>query len=1098
MSAVSAGPDRAAMIPVVALRLIGTFGVSVAGQALPDRDVGSRKARRLLALLAVEGGRFVSIDRIVEALWPGQSPERPADNVATLVSRLRRVLGAEVVRGGRGGYALGTAAVHVDLVEAQRLCAEAQSCLDTAPVLAVAAGGLALNLLLDGALLIDEPAAAWAETARGSARRLLRSARLLVAEAALRTGDPAAAAEVAAVAVAADPFDEAAGRALMRAHHRAGEPAAALELYEHLRNLLATELGSDPAPETRELHLAVLQERDVTAVLPAGRSRPSVGTLAGREPEIAWLTRAWTEAVGGRSALVMVCGEAGIGKTRLAEEAMTLAAATGGEVLRARCYETERSLFLQPVVEALTACIGRLPAWDLRELAGERAPALAALLPEVATAIGTPSADRGPPEVERARTYDAVTIFLRRLSARRPVVLVIDDLHHAGLALLELLHYLRRRASDSRLLVVTTVRTEEGEQALAQLADVASRLDVGPLPAGAVAQLAAAAGQREQADALLQRTGGHTLYVVETLRGWAAGGVTVPRTLAEVVLARVHRAGEPVGRLLRAAAVLDAPFTPAVVARLLEIPTSEGVRHCEDALRSRLVVVTGRAYEFAHDLVREVLYDSTPAPTRFAYHERAAALLADQPEAMAAHAAALGDWPRACRGWLLAAEQALQRFTAVDAEALLDLAIETAGRTGEHEVLGRAYLARGQVHETMARYDAAVADYERAAETARDSDDLRLQVRALRRLGGDAAIAVGRSAQDCIAGLRSGLGLAESLGDRGMQADLLARMAVLLANRLQFRDSISTGGRAVAIARAGDDPRALAKALDGVKTGFAYLGDAAQLQPVLAEVEPLLRRQGDLWRLSWAVFESSFPFIGAAQWQPATARIEAALADNHRSGYVAYERWLTAHLGWLLRLQGRYDDALGHGRRAVAPGPHEGHFWLRSTAAAMLATTLLEMGRTDEAVAVLAELPAGAADSGTEAYRLRFLAALAEATGDAQPLAQADALLHRIDAPPGSAWLLGTDAYLGIARAWLAADRPDRALAAAGPLVAAAERVQWIPALAEGLLILGRCALAQEEREAARDAFARAHTLATFHGMAGVGRAAAAQIDAGR
>ncbi len=323
-----------------------------------------------------------------------------------------------------------------------------------------------------------------------------------------------------------------------------------------------------------------------------------------------------------------------------------------------------------------------------------------------------------------------------------------------------------------------------------------------------------------------------------------------------------------------------------------------------------------------------------------------------------------------------------------------------------------------------------------------------------------------------------------------MQADFLARMAVVLSNRLRFTEGLDAAAKAVVVARGAGDAMALAKALDGTKTGFAYLGMLPELATILSELEPLLRRQGDLWRLQWTVFESSFPFVAAADWTAAVAQVEAALALNRRSGYVGYESWLTAHLGWLARLQGPYPDALGHGRRAIDQEASALHAWFITTAAAMLSTTLMEVGDREQAVAVLRDVPFGGAESQTEAYRLRYLAALAEATGSADALAEADRLLTAIDAPAGGAWLLGSDAYLGVARAWLAAGRPDLAADRIAPLVVAAEQQQWIPVLAQGLLVAGESELIAGDQSAGDETLSRAATLAEHHGMPGIARRA--------
>ena len=114
--------------------MVGRFAVAVDGRAVDDRQIGSAKARRLLALLVVDRGHSVSTDRIVAILWETEPPPRAAENVATLVSRLRRALGASVIRGARGSYRLSDgAAIWVDVDAAAELVARAQDVLRTGP-----------------------------------------------------------------------------------------------------------------------------------------------------------------------------------------------------------------------------------------------------------------------------------------------------------------------------------------------------------------------------------------------------------------------------------------------------------------------------------------------------------------------------------------------------------------------------------------------------------------------------------------------------------------------------------------------------------------------------------------------------------------------------------------------------------------------------------------------------------------------------------------------------------------------------------------------------------------------------------------------------
>ncbi len=1075
------------------MRLAGSFDVQRNGSPVGRGIAG--KARRLLVLLAVERPRLVSTDRIVEVLWDADPPRRPAENVATLVSRLRVVLGPGTIERGRDGYRLGQSPdVRVDLDEAARLVVESSHRLaEGAPGLAAAAAAAALDVLGSAGVLVDEPDADWVQRAHTDGAALLREARLAAAAAACLVGDAAAARVAAEAAIATDRLDEAAYRFLMTAHQLAGEPSRALAAYERLRADLATELRVDPDPQTREVHLAILREHP-PAVTEPGRIAPAPERtdLAGRSAELARLTAVWSAACAGDAAVVLLAGEGGIGKTRLAAELAAVAESTGGVVLQSRCYASERSLFLQPFVDALSEPLTAMPSDRLRELAGSRAPALVGLLPALESVLGRADVEGGSAELQLRSAFEAVTHVLSEVADGRPALLVLDDLHNAGLATVELLHYLARHLVGVRLLVLGTIRTEEGEDALDALADVTVRLDLGPLPADAVARLAADAGQRELAETILHRTRGHTLFVVETLRALAAGDPGAPESLQHVVLARLRRAGPATEELLRAGAVLGATVDPAIVADMVGLAPHLAAQRCEVAAAARLLVVAGRNYEFANDLVQEVLYATTPAPTRVAYHRRAAELLIRSPELVAAHAVAAEDWSRAAGALLLAAEEATRRFAVADAEVLAGRALDAARQADEQELVARAHLARGRSRVVLSEFGPAFEDQRAGLAAARQAGDRTLEMLALRELGGYAGVAV--SVAECTGWQQDGLRIAVGLGDRGMEASFLAWLAVLASNRLRFVDALSYARRAVAAGRAAADDAALAAGLDGLKNAYAYLGEVEPLGEVIAELEPLLRRLGDPELLQWAVFESAFAAVGAADWAGAEGRIGEAITISERSGYELNGAWFTAHLGWVVRLQGRYHLALDHGRRAVQLASRTDHRWFATPGYSQLATTLLELDRTTEAVELLTAALDRAEREGAEAYVLRCLAPLAEATRSRTVLADAQALLGLVTAPPGSAWLLGTDAYLAIARAWLHHDEPGRARAVLAPLLAAAERQRWVPAQAAGWLVDGQAAAALGDVTSARPTLQRAVRLAGRHGLPRVERDARAAL----
>jgi hypothetical protein len=577
------------------------------------------------------------------------------------------------------------------------------------------------------------------------------------------------------------------------------------------------------------------------------------------------------------------------------------------------------------------------------------------------------------------------------------------------------------------------------------LGDVATTVPLGPLPVDAVVALAGRAGHESRAAEVARRTGGHPLFVVEVLRALSRGESGLPATLQTAVVDRVGRTGEETERLLRAAAVLGSSFDPATAARVAGTGGDPALRAFEAAMQAGLVGPNGTQYEFTHDVVREALLVTTPSPTRLTWHARAADLLSADPEAVAPHAEAIGDRARAGRAWLHAAERALARFAASDAILLATRAVAVAADLGDDELRGRALVVRGRAHDAAAHFVAALDDFTAARESARRAGDRRLRMTVLRELAGDVPIALGRPPADCAPALRECLDLAADLGDRAMEADVLGRLTVLRCSQLDFADARRLAHRALAAGRATGDEWALARGLDAVKTACAYTGRAAELAVVLEELEPLLHRLGDLWTLQWAVFESAVVPLAAGDDAAALGRIEAALEVCRRSGYSAYEPFFVAHAGWVHRLAGRVDAALREGRRAVELADRHRHTWWSTTAAALYAGTLLAAGDRTAAVTVLRPAVAVADVPGAEAYLLRCLAPLAEATGDPAVLARADALLAGIRVPEGSAWLLGADAYRCVAAAWRRAGDAARAEQVLAGLHAAARDAGWTP-----------------------------------------------------
>jgi DNA-binding SARP family transcriptional activator/tetratricopeptide (TPR) repeat protein len=1092
--------------PSFRVEVIGRFAVYENGVELADRDIASRKARTVLKVLLLSHGEPVAVERLREVLWQADPPPGAERNLASLISRLRKRLGTDAIRGGAGGYELRTSAhLEVDLAEAERLLTESRQRLTAAePALAATAARRGLDLVGAGALLGDEPGSGWADPARATLGRLRRELRHVGWEAGLAVGDPDMALALATRALDDDPLDEEACRAVLRACLQRGDLVTGLRAFERLRDVLADDLGVDPAAATRDLHVALLREASSAgaAKRPVARARavPLAATdLAGRSEELARLRAAWADAANASPSLLLLTGEAGIGKTRLATELAETVGATGGLVLWTRCYEAERSLFLGPVAEVVTSLSHTTPPDRLRGAATGVASSLAGFVPELGPILGPPPAEPTTPDVERRRIFDAVSVLLRRLAVHRPLLIVLDDLHQAATTTLEFLHYLARHAADGRLLVVATCRVEEGTRVLRELGEVAGRLDVGPLSDDAINDLVRRAGAKRFEDEIRIRTRGHTLAVVEILRALNEDGdghdaqlPPVPASLRSAVLQRMERTGEQVVEFLHAAAILGSSFDLATACALLDLPDVDGARLADAAVTARLLVPEGARFAFSNDLIQQIVYDDTPLPIRVVRHARAAELSTGNAELVGWHADLAADWPRAVAAWLDAGHQAAARYANRDAEALYSRAIDAATAGGDRVELARARLSRAVVREALADFAGEFDDLEAARQFAQATGQADLEARALRELGGDVLIGLGRPSTDCLPYLEAGLGVARTSGLRDREVELLGRVAVIWSNSARFDRAGEAADEALARARELDDDRAVALALDAVKNVSAYTGDVARLEVVFPELEQLFARSTDLrlrqWRV-WTVFESVIPALARASWDPALETLGRALELSRRTGHP-WRSVFYAQRSWVHRARGDYGAALADATVADDREVSGGHPWWIAFAAAMRGWLLSDLGDHRAAIDHLTAGVEAAERDGMETYRVRCLSHLAVAARRAGDVATADAALGRalellaaVRAPPGHAFLHGAHAYAAVARGLIAEGRFDDAERVLCVVRAPAERAGWHEVVATDRLLIGRARLERGDLDHAGAPLREAVTMSEAAGL---------------
>lgn len=965
------------------VRLLGSLELLAPDGWFPSDVGGSRKARSLLKLLVLHRGRVVPRDVIIDALWGDTPPAKPEENVAALVSRLRSALGGELLARGTGGYRLvrtGLVQVQVDVEDAEHLVDEAESSLRAGDIsVALAAALQALRLLERGPLLADEPPRDWVLEARAFADRVTRRARRAVWTAALALRDWPTACDCARQAVEIDALDEEAHRAYMTAAHAAGQTANALEDYDRLRRTLANELGVTPDPQTTALHLALLrgQSLDLPAVpvLATGFRRQSLDPVfVGRTAELDRIAEIWREVLLGCGRLLCVSGEAGIGKSRFAQEAAATASASGALVLSSRCYEAESSLFLQPVLEALRGTVALLSPDVVRFAAGRHGPVLAELLPDVAPLLPAEPLARADQEWARRRSFDAVVALVRGFARRQPVLLLIDDLHHAGASTVELLHLLVRRLATEPVLVLATLRPEEGMDELLMLTEVGDVLELGALPDTAVTELAERMGVPGVAGRVVELARGNPLFAVELLRSAVhSGGLSdhdVPGSLRSAVLARAHRAGPDVEELLRAAAVLRTAARLDHLAALLRLDLADVTRRAQRAGDVRLLVDSAVGWEFSHELVRDVFYLSAPGPLRDALHRQAARVLAEQPEAAAAHHMAVRDWTDAATAYAEAGRRAAQGLAYREAVALLGAAVDAASHGGDVSTTARLRLERGHLRAQLGDVDGARDDHTRVLEIAKGVDDEDLEATACEKLAWSAYH--GRD-----------FGAARQLAERAVAAPGGRPSALALAGRLRHAAGDLDGAA-----------RALGDAIAAVDRG-AEIEDPA-LGPTARMYLGVLLVDRDEYREALRVLDRA---------RRECRRAGALLPMLGALGYAGVARLAVGDLGGALRQverMARLSDEL-----ACRP--------CRPRALIQLAHVWTELGDVDQALHLAGSAEEAAAGLPTALYNeFRVAALLATAaatghvgdlTGTSARLAEANDLLNA-DVPFGWAYRL--------------------------------------------------------------------------------------------
>jgi DNA-binding SARP family transcriptional activator len=946
----------------VSIRLLGPVRVSIAGAPLA---VDTRKATALLAYLAVTG-RPASRESLAALLWPDADSGDARAALRRTLSVLNAGLGAGALSIDRSAVSLRDDDTDVDVRQFRAALGRARnhrhdpdaSCPSCIAALEEAVA-LDRGEFMSGFALRDSEAFDDWQIAEGeSHRRDLAGSLERLARSLATAGGTERALEASRRWLELDPLHEPASRLLMELLARAGEPAAAIQQYRDCVRILDRELGVAPLPETTQLYEAIRADRLPAAGRPPTRPAPIVSPkatrpmlpLAGRDGEVATLRDAY-RSVGPDGRLVVIEGEAGIGKTRLATHVADMLREGGSVVLEARAYAGEAAIALAPISELLRAGLDhpgaasrlRLVRSDLRAEAARLVP-----FPDVAAEDRHLARPTDP--FSGARLVEGVAEVLSALvTGATPGVLLVEDLNRTDESSLAVIAYLARRLRGRPILLLVTWRPEELEDEVrarvtagAEGDGLAIGVQLGRLDRAAVAMLVSASLGTDDptlAETLFTESEGLPLYIAEALASPMPVGGPTPGGVAALLRSRIAAVGELARQVVSSAAVIGRSFELETVRVASGRGEDEAITGLEELVRRGLIVEIGSSgdgdvrYDFSHGALRDVAYDAIGLARRRLLHRRVAEALgsggADGSDAarwslIAYHEGLAGRSSEAAVAHRLAGERARAVFANREAREHFEAAL----------ALGDQNVA--ELHESLAEvltllgdYTAAIAHFEVAAALApserRAAIDHRLGLVHARR--GDWARADGyiagalASVPGDASRVRSALladrsaiahrsGDASAAGDLAGQALRLAREAKDLTGVARAEDllGILARGRGDLVAAqahlersceaaaAGADPGPQIAALNSLALVQADLGNRARAVELTREALVLCERQGDRHR-------------------------QAALENN---------------LADLLRAEGRQDEAMEHLKRAVTifaevggqPGELQPEIWM--------------------------------------------------------------------------------------------------------------------------------------------------------------------------
>ncbi len=931
--------------------LLGGFEVVRDDTPIPRESWRRRRPADLLKLAALTPGRVLTREQVIETLWPDKDPASGANNLHRALYDLRQILGGRWVDLERGRLRMRPEVwVDVDVFEA----AAASSDPD-AQQAAVA--------LYRGDLSPEDLESPWLASRRAALRARLAGAALPLARAAAARGDLPAGIALLRRVLEIDPSHQECHRLVARLLAEGGRRVEALRQIDAADAAMRAQGAAARSPELQQLRDAIVRgdlgppqarlaydgyRRAARRLL--GTSEPP--PLRGRAGSLLLFESLVEQGAGS----LVLLGERGVGKTRLAVEGARLAQEAGAIVV---CGAFD------PAGPTPYRCFADVFA-DYRRAGG--------------TAGQDPFAGRTrggmAPATEKARLLEAVKVQLAAIAGGRPLYLLIDDLHKVDESSANLFHFLARSARTLKLMLVATCR-EDAVHSGAPVQMLLAHLDCERLARGVrVQRLDLRASSEQLADILgtppsealaaqfYRVTDGTPFYTEELARAFhESGHVKVPGDPASAVRERVARLGPPVTALLEAASVAGRRFYFEAVYPAAGLGAEEALAALERVLEAHIVDEDGGGYHFHHSLAREVLYAGLSSARRVALHRAIADALAvraaaspegveDAAEELAHHRRA-GDQPDHAFGHLVAAgRRATARAGLREANAYFEAALELADAAGASgprrlellEALGEVALVQAEIPAAVRAFDAACGISDMSGWCPSPAQ------RARARRGAALALLVAGRRSDARAQLEAALAEAPVVpGDERAQALLLLSQLDWHSGRAG--DALEAALRCADEARRVGDPHLVVRAHDMSALSAKALGQASPADP--PELATLPAPQERPFEVHLVLWENDLLGDRSAAELTAAAAAFAACAEARQAPCgMGLARMME---GALAARAGSLDAAEASLREALPFFLGAGTSLGEAFALDALAALLTARGRVEEAMAMLGE-----------------------------------------------------------------------------------------------------------------------------------------------